>query len=655
MSIFNKNKEILIKHYGGLFEEITSDGGDILPPEDIKIETTPCGEPSLCVKGIYVHSRRDPLREGQRLVQAAGIGNGPVVILGFGLGYAAQAATGFRRTVSRRPVIIVEKYKNLLLKALELRDFSSFLSENRIIFVIGGTGEGITNALAIADELAAQSEAEKAAEGTVEGAVEDKAPSVIRNRALTGLDEEWYNAVEERIRTYKIKDEVNMATLKRFGRRWVRNLSRNMNAIRDYPGISRLACLAAADTNGIVADGVRTDGVVTDGAKQRALPVFLAAAGPSLDKILPLLRDIYSRCIIVAVDTSLRFFVKNGVEPDFVLVVDPQFWNSRHLDRCVSGHAKTALIAESAVYPPVLNLPFKNIFLCGSLFPLGTYIEKQVDPKGRLGAGGSVATTAWDFARVLGGNEIWIAGLDLAFPDLKTHFRGARFEERSNSESNRFSPVEKWVVRALRDGIPFKARSASGGQVLTDRRLSLYAAWFENQFSRHPETRNLALFQNGLAIAGLHAAKAEDLLALPPRREEIDRRIEEAFSKIENDFRNPHEADERAQRYEKAVSGLKRGLENIKDAAESGASIARQALMRNVSPEQQKKILKDLDAVTRRITESEVKEVAGFLFPPAEDEKKNGPADSRDPFRVYLKSSLEFFSSLAEAADKAWK
>jgi hypothetical protein len=670
VSIFNKNKEILIKHYGGLFEEITSDGGDILPPEDIKIETTPCGEPSLCVKGIYVHSRRDPLREGQRLVQAAGIGGGPVVILGFGLGYAAQAATaqaaaaqaatGFRRTVSRRPVIIVEKYKNLLLKALELRDFSNFLSENRIIFVIGGTGEGITNALAIADELAAQSEAEKAAEGavedTTEGAVEDKAPSVIRNRALTGLDEEWYNAVEERIRTYKIKDEVNMATLKRFGRRWVRNLSRNMNAICDYPGISRLACLAAAGTNGIAGDGV-----VTDGARQRALPVFLAAAGPSLDKILPLLRDIHSRCIIVAVDTSLRFFVKNGIEPDFVLVVDPQFWNSRHLDRCVSGHAKTALIAESAVYPPVLNLPFKNIFLCGSLFPLGTYIEKQVDPKGRLGAGGSVATTAWDFARVLGGNEIWIAGLDLAFPDLKTHFRGARFEERSNSESSRFSPVEKWVVRALRDGIPFKARSASGGQVLTDRRLSLYAAWFENQFSRHPETRNLALFQNGLAIAGLHSAKAEDLLALPPRREEIDRRIEEAFSKIENEFRNPHEADERAQRYEKAVSGLKRGLENIKAAAESGASIARQALMRSVSPEQQKKILKDLDAVTRRITESEVKEVAGFLFPPAEDEKKNVSADSRaspdsrDPFRVYLKSSLEFFSSLAEAADNAWK
>jgi hypothetical protein len=45
------------------------------------------------------------------------------------------------------------------------------------------------------------------------------------------------------------------------------------------------------------------------------------------------------------------------------------------------------------------------------------------------------------------------------------------------------------------------------------------------------------------------------------------------------------------------------------------------------------------------------------LFPPVEDEKKDGGGakDGDNPFRLYLKSSLEFFSSLAEEADKAWK
>jgi hypothetical protein len=617
VSFWERNSEILRSQYGGLLEEITSKGEYDLAPEDIKIETASTGEPSLCVKGIYVHSMRDPLREGQRLAQSVS-GNGPVVILGFGLGYTAQAAACAVKP--EQPVIIVEKYPNLLLKAMELRDFSDFLSKNRIIFVLGGTGEGITNALGIAGELV-----------SIDSIDDKPVPFVIRNRALTGIDEQWYKTVEERIRTWTMRDEVNSATLKRFGKRWVRNLSRNKSAIRDYPGVSRLAGLASAKDSG------------------EELPVFLAAAGPGLDRTAPLLRDIQRRCIVVAVDTSFRFFVKNGVQPDFVLVVDPQFWNSRHLDRCICE--RTALIAESAVYPHVLRLPFKNIFLCGSLFPLGKFIEDHVDPKGRLGAGGSVATTAWDFARVLGGREIWIAGLDLAFPDLKTHFHGALFEERSNSGSNRFKPVETWVVRALRDGFPFKARSSTGGQVLTDRRLSLYAAWFENRFRQHCEVRNLALFQNGLAISGLEPADVQTLLALPDVRDEIDRRLNEAFSQIENDYREPEEARARALRYEKAVSGLTRGLESILDAAQKGEAIARNALKGSLNPEQRKKLLRDLDAITRRVTDSEVKEIAGFLFPPVEAEKESSPMESRDPFRDYLESSLRLFSGLAEAVE----
>jgi len=643
VSFWEINKKVLIEQYGGLLDELTLEGDDILPPEDIKIETAPTGEPSLSIRGIHVHSPRDPAREGQRLAETVKEEKGPVVILGFGLGYAAQAAAVFGR-----PIIIVEKYRNLLRMALELRDFSEFLSKNRIMFVIGGTGDGITGALDITDELVS----------TDESADKKNAPSVIRNRALAGLDEQWYKQVEDKIRTWTMRDEVNMATLKRFGRRWVRNLSRNMNAIRDYPGISQLEGLAAGNVGEDFTQRRENAKDAENKLKENPLPVFLAAAGPSLDRIKPLLRDIYNRCIVVAVDTNLRFFTKNGIEPDFVLTVDPQFWNSRHLDRCICE--RTALIAESAVYPPVLNLPFKNIFLCGSLFPLGTFIEKQVDPKGRLGAGGSVATTAWDFARMLNGDEIWIAGLDLSFPGLKTHFRGARFEERSNSESGRFNPVEKWVLRALRDGFPFKARSARGEQVLTDRRLSLYAVWFENQFRLHPTVKNYGLFQDGLAIAGLQTADTEKFLALPERRVEIDRRIKETFAQIEKDFHDPEKTRQRAQRYENAVSGLKRGIGSIKRAAQEGASIARNALKRELNPQQQNRVLKELDEITRRIAESEVKEVAGFLYPPVEAEKE-GSAESRsqaekgDPFRAYLQSSVKLFSGLAEAADEAWK
>jgi len=605
MSYINKNREVLLNQYPGLWEEINSKSDDN-ELKDIIVETAQTGDPVLRINGLYIHSPRDPLREGQRLAQAieqaAGNGDkGLIVILGFGLGYSAQAAAKLGR-----PVIVVERHKSLLLKALELGDFSEFLGKNRIIFVIGGSGEAITSALSIANEIVSSGDT----------SAKKIAPYIINNKALTGFDEQWYKQIEEKIHSWTARDSVNTATHKRFGQRWVRNFSRNISVIRDYPGISRLSNLAAAiSVNGTLPVFLGAKEVANQSlplaaaeAANQPLPVFLAAAGPSLDKIKPLLRDIHERCVIVAVDTNLRFFIKNGIQPDFVLVVDPQFWNNRHLDRCVreKDNLQTALIVESAVYPPVLKLPFKHKFLCGSMFPLGMFIEKRVDPKTRLGAGGSVASTAWDFARFLGAQEIWIAGLDLSFPDLKTHFRGARFEEISNSSSNRFNPAEKWVVRALRDGFPFKAPSVSGGQVTTDKRLSLYAAWFEAQFAQNKQIQNYSLFHEGLAIKGLQSADSQKFLALPKRRDEINRRIQITFSEIENDFNAPEEKRGRAESYKNAVNALIHGIESIKTAVEERAEI---------------------------ILESEVKEIADFLSASVE----------KDSFNAYLKEVLKMF------------
>jgi len=625
MSFLEQNKKILLNHYPGLYEEISLKSDDEFSPEDIKIETSQSGDPTLCVKGIYVHSKHDPKREGQRLADSVSAENGPVVILGFGLGYSAQAAAKLGR-----PVIIVEKHKSLLIKALELRDFTDFLSKNRILFITGGTGEGITNAVKIANDFLPQNNKNQD---------DDRKPSVIRNKALTSLDEQWYKAVDERIRVWSTKDDVNKATHKRFGQRWVRNLARNMSAIRDIPGVSRLEKLAI-------------------NREQGALPVFLAAAGPSLDKIKPLLRDIYERCVIVAVDTSLRFFLQNDIQPDFTVVVDPQFWNSRHLDRCAGNFvARTALIAEPAVYPSILSLPFKNKFLCSSMFPLGAFIENMVDIKGKLAAGGSVATSAWDFARLLGSNEIWIAGLDLSFPGLKTHFRGARFEALSNSKSCRFNPVEKWVVRALRDGFPLKARSAVNGQVLTDKRLSLYAAWFENQFRRYPQVRSYCLFQEGIYIEGLQSAETEKFLALPIRRDEIDKRVNAVFSEIESDFNSPREKQKRSERYKSAVFELNSGLDKLKSEAERGAEMARNALAGNalkseLTLAEEDRIFKELEVITKFLMESKFKEITDFMKLFVDEEKKyNSQMNLKKPFNAYLNTNLELYDGVIKAAE----
>jgi hypothetical protein len=333
-----------------------------------------------------------------------------------------------------------------------------------------------------------------------------------------------------------------------------------------------------------------------------------------------------------------------GLDPDFTVAVDPQFWNSRHLERLASA---SALVAESAVYPPVLRSGlFSRSFLCRSLFPLGRFVEDKTDPKGALGAGGSVATTAWDFARLLGPSAVWIAGLDLGFPGCKTHFRGALFEENAHAESTRFEPADTRSYLSLQSGFPFSAASASGGRVLTDRRLSIYGAWFENRISQERTGRNYSLSGAGLAVRGLVSATIEELLALPPRRDEITMLLEKAFADIDAAFTAERAARER--RYDEAFRQLAGGLAAVRDEAEQAEKTAAGALRLSAQADREKTLAR-LDAANKAIAGNPVKDAAGFLFPPPEELEKR--LTETDPWRRHLAFSVLLYRELAAATD----
>ncbi|MDR2181064.1 MAG: DUF115 domain-containing protein, partial [Treponema sp.] len=506
------------------------------------VEAAASGAPTLLINGICAHSRRDPAREASRAVQAIlGASRVPAFfVLGFGLGYTAEAAAALKPDAIP---VVVERSRALFSLALRTRDLRALLSGGKAVLVIGGHSGGVTAAL------------EMLQRGGIAGGT-----AVIRNKTLCAASAEdaaWYDDVEKRIRVWASRDDINRATLRRFGRRWTANLGANIHTIRDVAGIRFFGDLLA----------------------ESGIPVFLAAAGPTLDAVSDHLAGIAERCVTVAADTSLRFFTERGIPCDFVVSVDPQYWNARHLYHTArqAESSGVCLVAESAVYPSVPRF-FKKRLLCQSLFPLSRYVEDRCDPKGALGAGGSVATTAWDFARFLGPSVIWIAGLDLAFPALHTHFKGALFEELAHSASTRFAPAETAALSALLAGGPFTAPSADGGAVLTDRRLALYAAWFENAFSASKiPSRAVKSAPAGLAVAGLSAHDAGELLALPRRRTEIAALLEKAFCRIDGEFFNSAAIESRRKNYDEAVESLRSGLREIARLAEEGAGLVRAA------------------------------------------------------------------------------
>ncbi|MDR2445570.1 MAG: DUF115 domain-containing protein [Spirochaetaceae bacterium] len=548
---YKKNMEAARRFFPGIEQKI--EGAKSGPY--LVLEETASGAPTARLDGRYLHSTRDPAREAARLVLVADVGktsqNRAFLLLGFGLGYAAEAAAA----LDPPPLVIaVEKRVDVLRAAFETRDLSGLLG-GRLVFVLGDEPGAVTEALRIAP----------------------KELSIIRNPALTAADAEFYRELERHIENWRTKDAVNEATLRRFGKRWVKNQAANLPAVRDLPGIGLLAG--------------RFD-----------FPVLLLAAGPTLDQLDRKVAALAERCVVVAVDTALRFLRREGVKPDFVVSVDPQYWNTRHLDRCLSE--KSVLVAEAACYPTLLRDRLDGVgvgrpsFLCGSLYPLSGFIERRVDVKGRLGSGGSVASAAWDFAASLAparaARPIFIAGLDLAFPGFATHYRGALFEERALVTATRFLPAETLSFRALLDGAPFFAAAADGTLVLTDKRLALYASWFENRL-KSPENRgSFRLSGRGLAINGMKTAGIEEVLDLPPCRAEISRRTEQVLSEIFQKWNSETERAARNERYKTATTALSSGLLAALDTAREDA-------------------LKRIDAAKDAPLESEVKAIAGFL------------------------------------------
>jgi hypothetical protein len=511
--------------------------------------------------GVFLHSRYDPRRDAavqvEKEIDPAATA---VIILGFGLGYGTEAA---RARFPGLPLLVFEPNIEVFRAALSGRDLSTLLADRGIILHVGGTPESLAPLL---ESLPLAK------------------PGFLRLRPALENDPAAYRAAEEVVHSWLLRRDININTLNRFGRLWVRNLARNMRSFREYPGIASLA--------GLFKD----------------IPALVVAGGPSLDGISHRLPELSRHVLLIAVNTPLKPCLEAGVEPDFTVVVDPQYWASRYLDWTAS--TRGVLVVEPSANPRVFRRPGVPYFLCSSLFPLGETLEAAVGEKGKLGAGGSVATSAWDLARHLGANPIYTAGLDLGFPGMRTHCRGVYAEDLWLCGSSRLFPSEGSSFRSLHEIGLFPVRSASGGFTPTDRRMLLYKWWFENQLMIRPEIRSFTLTPESAAIQGMPLAALEDVLELPVVRTEIAARME----RVRGVRPDPATRERLARGLSAAVDQLGSQLERLQSLALQGLALSR-TLGRIIAGRQDPgPCLQELNEVDRRILEISARNIAGFLI-----------------------------------------
>ena len=267
-------------------------------------------------------------------------------------------------------------------------------------------------------------------------------------------------------------------------------------------------------------------------------------------------------------------------------------------------------MAEPSTHPRVFRRRSNRVFIASSLFPLGERLEEAVGAKGKLGAGGSVSTAAWDLARLMGARPIYAAGLDLSFPGRRTHCRGTFFGDARRAVGARTAPLEGWAFASLHDIGLFPAPSAAGGTVPSDRRMLLYRWWFENQLVMHPDLPAFTLSDQGVAIDGMSPLKPETLLDLPVIRPAIEAAKLGLEARLDAARHGTPPALAALQGEIAALCGALDGIARLADEGVAATGRLARTMEKGADP---RGVLATLDGVDRRIMDVSSRSIAGFL------------------------------------------
>ncbi len=529
---------------------------------------------------IPLHSKYNPQAEAQSALKDFNEKTQKAAVyFSFGLGWGPLE---FCRKFSSSTLILIENNTEYFFSALNALDWQEIFCHKNLILLLGDCANEAANLIY---KFASATENFNESTSKLSDLVSNKNICFIKNQNQAKHQENFIKEIQNLLFKTEQKNLVNTNTLEKFSYLWMKNSSRNLTYLKKLDGVNKYFSLA------------------------KNLPFIIIASGPSLSKILPSLAELKKRAVLVCVDSALHSVLKAGVEPDFIVITDPQYYCYLHLEFLKSE--TSVLIAESAVYPSVFKFECKEKVLCASMFPIAQYFESKLEDKGRLGAGGSVSTTAWDFARKCGAKKIFIAGMDIGFPNFQTHIKGAQAEENAHRLSTRFSTVQNQNVSSLITANPEWKNDYNKNPLLSDKKMSLFSWWFENAVEEAlaEGIQTFTLTSESLEIKGIKKFEVNELLC-----------EKEVLCEKEDFFRNAQKFSEEhlkikienEKKFDKIYEEFLLNLKKLKNHSEKAINLCTAALK---NPEKLKNINEELSQLDQEILTSSAKDAAALVFP----------------------------------------
>ena len=477
--IFNKNIQALSVKNSELPRRLAGVNTDY-----VEVIESKNGNPVPCInledgRKLFVHSRVDPVREAERFISEVDPSDKDlVIVLGFGFAYHCELL--LEKVSPEVNVITIEKDEALLKSAFQSRDLEHLISLNNF-YILADPTESLL--------------------GEIFRGKSSRNVMFITHRGSSQLHPDYYQNIISVIKSYISTKDVNIATLARFEKTWGSNTSRNIGIISRSCGVNQFF----DEFSGI--------------------PAIVVAAGPSLGMSLGFIRDNLDKAVIIAVDTSYKLLVDNGITPHFCLSVDPQLINARYYEGI--GDTDTILVSDPTVHPSLFRFFKGRVSVTGIAFDMMKWIEDICGKKGELTHGGSVSTNAYDFARRLGASPVVMVGQDLSFTSGLAHAKGSYLDEQIHNRTYKFNNAQMYNRRQLASLPQVYLKGVRGERVFTNQKMMIFQSWFE----KRNDSNLVNATYNGVFINGVKNVP-HDKLTFDYPVTEIRKKIDELYNKF---------------------------------------------------------------------------------------------------------------------------
>lgn len=262
-----------------------------------------------------------------------------------------------------------------------------------------------------------------------------------------------------------------------------------------------------------ILDGYKTKQLIE--VIPRDIPAIIVAAGPSLNKNIKELKRAKGKAFIIAVDTAIKPLASEKIIPDMFAIVDGR----KPLELINTEDAKKIpLLTSISAANSVLSFHTgKKFFYNEGYVYINSMFYRNGESFETVACGGSVATSAFALAFMIGIDTIILVGQDLALTGNKTHADGT-FQEKMETIDTSHSIMVPGNIEK---------------EVPTRGDFKMYLEWYNQYIKDCKEYRKqfkvINATEGGAKIDGTEVMTLKDAIDRECKKE-ID--IQECFKKL---------------------------------------------------------------------------------------------------------------------------